>query len=158
MFLHEWIDAFPNAKVHAAPRLKDKRRDIAFDFELSDNTHPGLCAEIDQVVIWGNLITTEVVFFHKESRTVLFTDLIQHFPQDCFKGWRGMIARLDRMSGTVPAVPNKFRLAFVRRRAARSSIERVLQWPVEKVVFAHGAPVMTGGRAFIESAFSWLLR
>jgi len=158
IFLSEWIDAFPNAKVHAAPRLKDKRRDIEFDFELSDTTHPDLRAEVDQVVVRGNLITTEVVFFHKESRTVLFTDLLQHFPLDWFKGWRGMIARLDRMSGPVPAVPNKFRLAFVRRRASRNAIERVLQWPAEKVVFAHGAPVMTDGQTFLKSAFSWLLK
>lgn len=32
----------------------------------------------------GNLITTEVVFFHVKSGTVLFTDLIQQFPANWF--------------------------------------------------------------------------
>jgi hypothetical protein len=40
----------------------------------------------------GNLITTEVVFFHVKSGTVLFTDLLQQFPAGSFSGWRAFVA------------------------------------------------------------------
>ena len=40
--------------------------------------------DIDQVIMRGNTITTEVVFFHRTSGTVLFTDLLQNFPPDWF--------------------------------------------------------------------------
>jgi hypothetical protein len=104
----------------------------------------------------GNRITTEVVFFHRPSATVLFTDLLQQFPPGWFRGWRALAARLDLMTGPEPAVPRKFRAAFVDRRAARAALARVLAWPSSKVVMAHGRPVEREGQAFIARAFRWL--
>ena len=106
----------------------------------------------------GNRITTEVVFFHRPSGAVLFTDLIQQFPPGWFRGWRALVARLDLMTQAEPAVPRKFRLAFNDRRAALAALARILDWPAEKVVMAHGAPVQQDGRAFIARAFGWLTR
>ena len=40
----------------------------------------------------GNAITTEVVFFHARSGTVLFTDLVQQLPAHWFSGWRALVA------------------------------------------------------------------
>lgn len=105
----------------------------------------------------GNLITTEVVFFHRNSATVLFTDLIQQFPPGWFSGWRATVARLDLMTESEPAVPRKFRIMFVNRRAARAALTRILEWPAKKVLMAHGAPVERDGQAFISRAFGWLM-
>ena len=57
---------------------------------------PDWAADIDQVVVHGSFALTEVVFFHRRSRTALFADLIQNFPRDWFKGWRGFLARHRR--------------------------------------------------------------
>lgn len=108
------------------------------------------------MVVRGNMITTEVVFFHRRSRTVIFTDLIQHFRAGWFTGWRALVARLDLMVADEPSVPRKFRAAFVDRPAARVAIRRILTWPSEKVLMAHGAPVAHGGQTFIARAFHWL--
>jgi hypothetical protein len=43
------------------------------------------------VIVPGNAITTEVAFFHRESATVLFTDLLQHFRPGWFTGWRSLV-------------------------------------------------------------------
>lgn len=67
--------------------------------------------ELDQVVMRGCLITSEVVFFHRKSATALFTDLIQQFPPGWFGGWREMVARLDLMMEA--ELPRKFRNTFV---------------------------------------------
>jgi hypothetical protein len=32
----------------------------------------------------------------------------------------------------------------------------VLAWPASQVLMAHGAPVRTGARTFLERAFRWL--
>jgi hypothetical protein len=88
---------------------------------------------------------------------VLFTDLIQHFTPGWFTGWRALVARLDLMTAPEPQVPRKFRLAFVNRRAARSSIRRILAWAPDKVVMAHADPAHHGGHAFIARTFRWLL-
>jgi hypothetical protein len=111
---------------------------------------------VDQVTVRGNLITTEIVFFHCKSRTAIFTDLIQNFRPGWFRGWRALIARLDLMTAPEPAVPRKFRLAFVNRRAARAALRRILTWPTGKVLMAHAPPVEADGRAFIARTFAWL--
>ena len=156
VFLAEWQHAYPEAKVHAPPALREKRPDIRFDGDLGDAPLAEWKEDLDQVVMRGNRITTEVVFFHHPSRTALFTDLIQQFRPGWFKGWRALVARLDLMVATEPSVPRKFRIAFTDKQAARAAIERVLAWPAENVVMAHGVPVTKGGREFLRRAFAWL--
>lgn len=104
----------------------------------------------------GNLITTEVVFFHISSGTVLFTDLLQQIPPQLLSGWRAVVAKLNRMTGPEPSVPHKFRIAFVNRRPAREALLRILAWPAEKVLMAHGMPVERDAAAFLRRAFKWL--
>ena len=156
LFLPEWKRAYPGAKVYAPPGLRRKRRDIVFDADLGDAPSPDWAREIDQVLMRGNLITTEVVFFHATSSTVLFTDLLQQFPASSFSGWRALAAKLDLMVGPEPSVPRKFRIAFTNRRAARDALESIFAWPVEKVLMAHGPPVEEDARAFLRRAFGWL--
>ena len=156
LFLAEWQRAYPNARLYAAPGLRKKRRDLAFDAELDDAPAADWAGEIDQVAMRGNLITTEIVFFHRASGTLLFTDLLQQIAGERLSGWRGVVAKLDLMTGPEPSVPRKFRLAFVGRRKARAALERILGWPVEKVLMAHGTPVERDAPAFLRRAFGWL--
>lgn len=156
LFLDDWRRAYPHARTYAPPGLREKRRDIAFDADLADGPAEEWAAEIDQVAVQGNLITTEVVFFHHKSRVALFADLLQQFPPGWFTGWRAIIARLDLMIGEEPSVPRKFRNTTIDRRAARRSLERVFSWPTEKVSMAHGEPVERDGGAFLRRAFHWL--
>lgn len=155
-FLPVWREAYPRAKLYAPPGLRARRRDIAFDEELSDAPAPTWSDEIDQTLMRGNIIAEEAIFFHRQSRTVLIADLIQNFPPTWFKGWRAWIARLDAMVAEQPQTPMKFRLAFVNRAAARASLRRLLAWDAEKVVMAHAEPVRENGRAFLKRAFRWL--
>ncbi|MGY3615053.1 DUF4336 domain-containing protein [Bradyrhizobium sp. USDA 10063] len=156
LFLPEWKRAYPGAKLYAPPGLRKKRYDIVFDADLGSVPSSDWIEEIDQVLMHGNLITTEVVFFHIKSGTVLFTDLIQQIPADRNSGWRAMVAKLDLMVGPEPSVPRKFRIAFTNRRAARKSLEHILAWPAKKVLMAHGIPVEKDAHAYLRRAFAWL--
>lgn len=154
LFLAPWKAAFPNALVHAAPGLRERRPDLTFDADLSDAPHPDWKGEVDQILL-RNRIADETVFFHKESGTVLFTDLLQGLPKNWFTGWRALVARLDGMTGDEPAVPRKFRLSFSDRVALRRSLDTVLHWPTRQVVMAHGTPITTDASAFLARAFAW---
>ena len=156
LFLGEWREAYPKARLYAPPGLKLKRADLRFDAELGDAPPPAWAPELDQVLVRGNRITTEVVFFHRPSATILFTDLIQQFPPGWFRGWRSLVARLDLMTASEPSAPRKFRVAFVDRAAARTALRQILQWPAARVVMAHGPPVEEDGQAFVARAFRWL--
>ena len=156
MFVPEWKRAYPAAKVFAAPGLRKKRDDIVFDADLGNAPSLEWVDEIDQVLMHGNLITTEVIFFHVKSGTVLFTDLIQQLPTNLISGWRAIVARLDIMVGPEPSVPRKFRVTFANRRSARESLQRILTWPAQKVLMAHGTPVEKDAPAYLRRAFGWL--
>jgi hypothetical protein len=100
---------------------------------------------------------TEVVFFHRASRTAIFADLIENLPRDWFTGWRGVLARLDGIVAPNPGAPREWRASFFDRRAARAALEGILAWPIERVLIAHGEPATADGAAFVRRAFTWLL-
>ncbi len=155
LFLAEWKSAYPQARLYASPGLRRKRKDLAFDAELSDAPEPEWAAEIDQVAVRGSPLT-EVEFFHRASRTAIFADLIQNFPPDWFKGWRGVIARLDGICAPSPGAPREWRASFINRRVARAALQRILAWPIERVLIAHGEPVTANGATFVRRSFAWL--
>lgn len=154
--LAQWQKAYPRAVLYAAPRSRQRSLEIVFDNDLSDTAEPGWTGQIDQVIMRGNAIAEEVVFFHRKSSVVLFADLLQSFPKGWFSGWRAIVARLDGMICEEPRTPHKFRFAFTDRRAARTALAKVLAWPAEKVVMAHGTPVRENGAAYLRRAFRWL--
>ena len=156
LFLGQWRSAYPGARLYAPPGLRERRKDIAFDGDLGEAPADEWAGDIDQAPVRGKSITTEVVFFHRKSRTAIFTDLIQHFSPTWFTGWRALIARLDLMTAPEPETPRKFRSTFVDRRAARAAVRHILAWPTEKVLMAHAAPIGHDGQAFIARAFRWL--
>ena len=156
VFIADWKRAYPAASIHAAPGVREKRNDLAIDEIFGQAPIPAWSGAIDHVLMPGNAITSEVVFFHRQSATAIFTDLIQQFPAGWFSGWRAVVAKWDLMLGTEPSGPRKFRAAFTNRRAARAAFEEILAWPAEKVLMAHGTPVTEGGQAFIRRAFRWL--
>ena len=39
----------------------------------------------------------------------------------------------------------------------RDAVERILAWPIERVLIAHGEPATAGGKRFVRQAFGWLL-
>lgn len=156
LFVQPWQAAFAGAQTIVAPGLSRRRKGIAIDAELGDSANVEWARDIDQVVVRGNAITTEVVFFHRPSGTVLFTDLLQNFRPGSFRGWRALVAKLDRMTAPEPQVLQKFRVAFTDRKLAREAIRRVLAWPTRRVLMAHGAPVETDAAGFLRRAFRWL--
>ena len=157
-FLAAWQAHFPKAQVLAPRGLAEKRPDIEFAGCLGEDQPDRWRSKIDVVLVTGNRITAEAVFFHRASGTAIFCDLLQQFPSDWFSGWRALVARLDLMTGYEPRVPRKFRVAFTDKTAARDAIGDILSWPVERVLMAHGAPVRSAGQAFLKRAFGWLMK
>ncbi len=158
LFLGEWKAAYPEARLYASPGLRKRRKDLAFDADLGDAPDPAWAADIDQVAVLGSPWLTEVVFFHRASHTAIFTDLIENFPPGWFKGWRGFLARIDGIVAPHPGAPRELRWSFLfHRRQARAALERILAWPLERVIVAHGDMVTADAAAFVRKAFAWLL-
>ena len=81
LYLGDWSQAYPDARLYASPRLAPKRKDLTFYKTLSTGTpEPEWAGQIDQCIFGsGNGWIDELVFFHRASRTVVFTDLVMDF-------------------------------------------------------------------------------
>jgi hypothetical protein len=156
LFLGEWKTAYPNARLYAPPGLRRKRKDLAFDADLVEVPDPAWAAGIDQVLVRGSLTLTEAVFFHPASGTAIVGDLIQSLPRDWFRGWRGVLARLGGIVEPDIGTPLDWRQSFLDRNAARAALARILAWPIERVLIAHGAPASADGAAFMRRGLAWL--
>jgi hypothetical protein len=156
LFLGQWQQRWPQARLYASPGLARRRRDLFFDAELDDQPDPAWAASIDQVIFRGSFVMEEVVFFHRPSRTAIFTDLIQRFDPGYVRGWRGWFLRLDGVVGPEGSTPREWRLTFFNRSAARQAKAKALAWNPERVVVAHGRCVASDGRAVLERALHWL--
>jgi hypothetical protein len=154
--LGQWATRWPAARLYASPGLARRRRDLRFDGELNDVAPIEWAGEIDQVVVRGSFAMEEVLFFHRASRTLLVTDLIQKFePGQLSRGQR-LVMHLHGLLGPKGSTPREWRLSFWNRRAARRAVQTALSWDPEKVVFAHGPVVEEGGRAVVERSLRWL--
>jgi hypothetical protein len=158
LFMAQWKAAYPSTRLYAPPGLARKRKDLHFDATLGDTPDPAWATDIDQVRMGGSFALTEIIFFHRKSRTAIFADLVQNFPRDWFKGWRGLLARLDGITASDPGAPREWRFSFRNRRAARKALARIIAWQPEQVIIAHGDMVRQDGAAFIRKTFRWLAR
>ena len=156
LFLAEWGERWPEARVYAPPGLAQKRPDLRFDAELGDDPDPAWKADIDQVIFRGSLAMEEVAFFHHASRTAIICDLIQRHPEATMTGWKGMLMRLDGLVGEHGSTPREWRASFLRRGKARAAREKVLGWKPERLLIAHGECAQTGATSIIDKALGWM--
>jgi hypothetical protein len=156
MFLAENIAAFPQARVYAAPGLREKLESkVRVDEVLTDKPAELWAADLDQVAVGGCPSLRETVFFHRASRTLLCLDL-------CFNvhASDSAITRLFmRINGAYRSFgPSRlFRYAILKdRRALRASLDQILAWDFDRVTVAHGDILERGGHAALQRGFRWL--
>jgi hypothetical protein len=156
LFLGEWSRRWPDARLFAPPGLARKKPQLRFEGELGDAQSRPWSTEIDQAVFRGSFAMQEVVFFHRRSRTAIFGDLIQRFPEHAAKGWKGLVMRLGGLVGPHGSTPRDWRLSFLSRRDARAARRTVLEWKAQRLLIAHGECATTGATDIIAAALSWM--
>ncbi len=156
LFLAEWADRWPDARVYLPPGLAAKKPKLRVDAELGDEPAPAWAGEIDQVVFRGSVLLEEVVFFHRPSRTVIMGDLIERNPAEQFAGWKGAVMRLGGVVGEHGTTPLDWRLSFLSHHAAREARAKILGWNADRLLIAHGTCVETGATKVIADALAWI--
>jgi len=76
LFAGDHSKAYSGAKLHGAPGLPDKRKDLKFTSILSDEAYADWQGQIEQHLFRGAPVLNEVVLFHPATRTLIFTDLV----------------------------------------------------------------------------------
>jgi hypothetical protein len=155
LFVGEWQRACPDALLYVAPGLDTKRADLAIEGVLGDESEPGWRGDIDQVLLRGFPFANEVVFFHRPSATLIAADLAFNIGASSPPLTR-LFFRLGGVYGRLS--PTLLERLLVRDRTAfRHSLERILDWPFERVVVAHGEVSEKAGREELIRGYSWLL-
>lgn len=155
LFVAQWTEAYPDASVYVAPGLEKKRSDLTISGVLTDDPEPGWAGTMDQALMLGFPLANEVVFFHRPSATLVATDLAFNIGANS-----GPLTRfVFRVSGAYGRLaPTLLERVLVRDRPAFArSLRKVLEWPFERVVVAHGDVSEREGRAQLERGYSWLL-
>jgi len=153
LFVGGWADA--GAELHVAPGLAAKRPDLAGPTELADEAPTAWSEEIDQALIEGFPLANEVVFFHRRTATLIATDIAINLGPGS-SALTGLLLKSWGAYGRLSTTPLE-RVAVRDRPATRRSIERVLEWPFERVIVAHGSVIERGGRDALRQAWQWLL-
>ena len=156
LFLAEWAQRWPEARLYAPPGLAQRKPHLRFDAELLNEPDAAWAAEIDQVIFHGSLVMEEVAFFHRKSRTAIMGDLIQRHLESEITGWKGMLMKLDSLVGDQGSTPREWRATFLHRKRARQAREQVLGWHPDRLLIAHGKCVQTNATEVIKDALSWI--
>jgi hypothetical protein len=131
--------AFPEAATWICPGVERKRPDLHFDWMLGDRPPEQWQGALDQVLIRGNRLMTEVAFYHRLSRTLLLVDVIENFTdQTAGTNWvlKVMFKVLGMWNRPLPAP--EYRMAWSDKAAARACLKRILEWDFERIIIAHG--------------------
>lgn len=113
---------------------------LDFDAALTAKAPDLWSAEIDQLIFKGSSVIEEVVFFHKSTKTLIVTDLIENFePEKIASPIRRKFYRLARVTAPDGQTPIDYRMTFLgRQREAKVSFSRMLNWKPDKIILAHG--------------------
>jgi hypothetical protein len=151
----KWLETHPEAQIYVAPELDSKRPDLKVAGVLTDAPEASWAGTLDQVLVEGLPLVNEVVFFHRESKTLIATDLAFNVGSSSPLPTR-VVFRLARAYGSLS--PTLLERLMLRDRSAfRRSLQRILAWPFERVIVAHGDVSETGGREELERGYAWVL-
>lgn len=158
-WIPDWKSRFPEAVAWGPSGLqRTARRGLPPLRPLGDAPAVDWTSTLDQFLVRGNVLT-EAVFFHRPTRTLILTDLIENFESSRLRSpsvrrlllWAGVADQDGRR-------PLDMGLAFLlRRRTLRAAVERMIEWNPERVILAHGRWFRSAGADELRRVFRWVL-
>ncbi len=152
-WMADWQAAYPAAVTWGAPG-----KGARYDRALGAAPETQWAADLDQLLVPGGYLT-EAVFFHRASRTLILTDLVQRF--EARKVHSAVLRLLIRIVGAMAprgGTPFDLRMTFLpRRRAVRRAVEAMIAWEPERIVLSHGRWVERDGAEVLRRALAWAL-
>jgi hypothetical protein len=157
-WIPQWHEYFPDAEVYLAPRVVEQARgriDFGAHVLAADSGYAWDTA-IATLPVKGRALT-EVDFFHRPSRTLVLTDLIENFePQKLNSIIMRWLCRLGGVLDPDGQMPRDMRLAFDKRRL-KAAVETMISWEPDRLILAHGRWYDKDGTRELTRAFRWLL-
>lgn len=162
MHVKSWQELLPDATVSAAPGLRAraqvKAKRLRIDRDLGDTVPPEWQPDLDQALLQGGLGVAEVAFFHKPSRTLVLTDLIQNFEPRKLGGVERVLFTLSGSMAPEGKTPMHLRAILNRNRGkVAAAARRMIAWAPERIVVSHGRIIERDGTNELRRRLKWLL-
>jgi len=155
LYMAPFMEAYPNVRLWVSPKLETKRSDLPFEGVLDDEPPADTWGDtFDQAVCRGSTHMDEVVFFHKDSKTLVLCDLLECVHHTAPWGWR-LVGKLAGIYER-PAPPVDMRATFRDKPAARAFVDRVLDWDIQRIILSHGNLIDTDAKDTFARAYGFL--
>lgn len=156
-FIQQWKAYYPEARYLGPPKSLARLPNVPFDRELSQNNvcDPKLAGSgISQFFIACAPFFNETVFVHKQTKSLLCTDLFWNYPTD------PDVPRTTLLWGW--AMNKVFKPVYDRilvkdRQQFISTLREMLSTEFEQIIPCHGYIVESKGRSCLENFFSEIL-
>lgn len=156
--LSDWADAYPAADVLVAPHMPRRMivptRARRIEFGSPSPLHGVLDFIVVDAGAWA-----EVAFFHRPSRSLILTDLVQNFEIERVSGRLAKtLLGIGGATGNPPRASIEMRLAAalrLRRARIAKSFRAIRAWQPERVLISHGAQPAGSADQILEAAFAW---
>ena len=158
-WVRDWKDAYPTARVLSAPGVKERAGDRLphVDQDLDGSPVDGWSDDIAYIPVTSRFMT-EAVLWHRPSRTLILTDLIENFEPERVKSW--WLRTLMRLGGILHphgSMPRDMRQTFRGREDhLRLCVRQMIAFDPQRIVLAHGKVYDENARAELERAYRWL--
>ncbi len=158
-FLEAWQRACPDATSWAVPALRDRgavrRSGVRIDRDLVDTAPAEWADAIGQGMVRGGAGFEEAWFLHRDSRTLILTDLIENLEPAKLPPVTAAMMRATLATRATTGVHVRAALTL-GGEATRAAIRRMVATAPERVIFAHGTPFDSDGAARLRRAFDWV--
>ncbi len=158
-YMPQWQAHFPQARSFALAGLARRARlPLKIDETLSEQSPPDWCNVLDQCIVPGSLLS-EADFFHRPSKTLILTDLIENFEVARVRSpllrWAIKAFGVADPDGKAPI---DMQWSFVgHRKSVRAAAQRMISWEPEQIIIAHGRCYHTQAVDELRRAFRWVL-
>lgn len=157
-----WARQFPDALAWSSPgveaRAAARKVQVVFHRHLGPEAPADWAGEIDQMIVEGGSAHREVVFFHRASKVLILTDLIENFEATALPFWFGPIAALAGVLAPNGQMPIDMWFTFRKGRGdLRTAVQRMLDWAPEQLILAHGRWYSANGTGELRRGFRRVL-
>lgn len=159
-FLADWQQAYPDAKTWGVPGLRERRQvrqsNVRIDEDLGRAAPEAWSGELEQGLVSSRAFA-EAYFYHRSSRTLILTDLIQNVEPARVPIWTA--AAMGLAGATQARTPVHARLALqLGGASAKQAIEHLIALEPDKVIFSHGEWFSHHGAERLRAALDWMTR
>lgn len=162
LWLKEWVQAYPNAKVYVSRGIPKKLPTLGDYIIIEEQSALPWQDEIELASMPSVNFFDEQVFFHKASRSLIVTDLVQNHANEKVDGIKAKVSqRLLKIIGfnnICIAPPLRAGFLIKDKAAFTLFIQRILAWDFDRVIVTHGNIISQDAKTTLEKLFQRFLK